>query len=121
MVLGSGEDLKWLDGILNAKYTARWEATLGDDHGDQKEMFFLNRLIRYYPDGTDSGGRRVEVEADARHVEILIRDFKFDDRTKGCDIPEEKMTQQEMMETERQAVLEETQASQCRSMVMRLA
>ena len=105
LVLGSGEDLKWLDGILNAKYTARWEATLGDDHGDQKEMFFLNRLIRYYPDGTDSGGRRVEVEADARHVEILIRDFKFDDRTKGCDIPEEKMTQQEMMETERQAVL----------------
>ena len=121
LVLGSGEDLRWLDGILNAKYTARWEATLGDGPGDQKETFFLNRLIRYIPDGADNYGRRVEIEADARHVEILIRDFKFDDRTKGCEVPEEKMTQQEMMETERQAMLEDSQASQFRSMVMRLA
>ena len=48
---------------------------------DGKEMFFLNRLIRYVADGTD--GKRLEVEADARHAEILMRSFGFDSKTKG--------------------------------------
>ena len=46
-------------------YTARWEAKIGDGFGDDKE---LNRLIRYVPNGMEW---KLEVEADARHAEIL--------------------------------------------------
>ena len=56
------------------------------------------------------------MEADARHVDLLIRDFGFDNRTKGCDVPEDKQNQSELIETERAQ-----QTSQYRSMVMRLA
>ena len=41
-----------LDKILNTRYTARWEAKMGDGPGDDKELFFLNRLIRHVLDGT---------------------------------------------------------------------
>ena len=50
MVVGEPENLKWFDEVLNRRYTARWENTLGDGYG---EMFFLNRLVRYIPDGAD--------------------------------------------------------------------
>ena len=56
--------------FFNQRYTARWELLLGDDPSDQREMFFLNRLIRYIPDGADSDGCRLEMEADARHADI---------------------------------------------------
>ena len=36
-------------------------------------------------------------EADARHAEILLR---------GCDVPEDKMTQRDLVEADRQSVLE---------------
>eukprot|EP00913_Durusdinium_trenchii_P009578 g8998.t1 len=77
MVVGSMIQLKWLDNILNQKYTAKWETVVGDGQEDKNEMFFLNRLIRYFPDGTDSKGRRLEIEADARHSEILLRELGF--------------------------------------------
>ena len=57
------------------------------------------------PDGMDSGGKRLEIEADARHAEILIRDFNFGVDTKGCDVPEDKITPGELAVTEQQPVL----------------
>jgi len=120
LLVGSEEELRWFDEILNAKYTARWEALLGKDGNEAQEMFFLNRLVRYYPDGAE-GGERLEIEADARHVDLLVKDFGFDDRTKGCDIPEDKPTQVDFLETERQPCLDAKQSSQFRSMVMRMA
>eukprot|EP00435_Cladocopium_sp_Y103_P068912 s1276_g32.t1 len=54
--------------------------------------------------------------ADARHVDLGI-----DSRTKGCDVPEDKVTQGDLLETERQTVLDAKQTSQYRSTVMRLA
>jgi hypothetical protein len=106
---------------LNTKYTARWESLLGKDGSEVQEMFFLNRLVRFIPDGTDSGGKRLEIEADARHAEILIRDFNFGVNTKGCDVPEDKITPGELAVTEQQPVLDQAQQSTYRSMVMRLA
>ena len=43
-------------------------------------MFFLDRLVCYYPDGVE-GGERLEIEADARHVDLLVKDFGIDERT----------------------------------------
>ena len=116
MVAGEPENLKWFDEVLNRRYTARWENTLGDGYG---EMFFLNRLVRYIPDGAD--GPALEIEADARHAEILMKEFNFDDKTKGSDIPEEKMSQSELIDSERQPALEQKQVTMFRSMVMRMA
>ena len=115
MLVGEEADLKWFDEILNKRYTARWENTLGGGPG---EMFFLNRLIKYIPDGTAS---RLEIEADARHAEILMKTFGFDKTTKGCEVPEDKVTQAEMIEGDRQPVLDSKQTSLFRSMVMRMA
>lgn len=70
VAVGTDESLMWLDEVLNKKYTARWEAKLGDGEKDDKEAFFLNRLIRYVPDGADQDGERLEVDADARHAEF---------------------------------------------------
>ena len=50
------------------------------------------------------------MEADARHVDLLIRDFDY--RTKGCDMPEDKQNQSDLIETERQPILDAQQTSQ---------
>lgn len=76
MVTGSSESLKWFDKVLNERYTARWEALIGET-AEKNETFFLNRLLRYVPDGTDGDGCRLEVEADARHADIIIRAFNL--------------------------------------------
>eukprot|EP00435_Cladocopium_sp_Y103_P068786 s76_g32.t1 len=120
LVVGSMDKLKEFDKILNDKYTARWESLLGKDNGEKQEMFFLNRLVKYYPDGA-GGGERLEIEADARHVDLLVKDFGFDEKTKGCDVPEDKPTTLDFVETERQPGLGGQMPSQFRSMVMRLA
>ena len=39
--------------------------------GDVQEAIRLNRLLGLYPPGAD-GGERCELEADLRHVEILV-------------------------------------------------
>eukprot|EP00435_Cladocopium_sp_Y103_P070140 s53_g34.t1 len=100
LVVGTMAELKEFDKVLNDKYTARWESLLGKDNGEKQEMFFLNRLVRYFPDGAD-GKERLEIEADARHVDLLVRDFGFDEKTKGCDVPEDKPTTLDFIETER--------------------
>lgn len=74
LVIGNKENLKWMDQVLNERYTARWEALLGEGE-EQRETFFLNRLIRFVPDGADEKGCRLEVEADARHADILVKTF----------------------------------------------
>ena len=118
LVVGEDAQLRWLDGILNKKYTAKWENLVGDGPGDKSSMTtFLNRLIKYIPDGADHDGRRLEIEADARHAEILLPEFGFNKTTKGCDAPEDKMTQADLVEADRQSVLESRQVSLYRSMV----
>ena len=49
-------------------------------------MFFLNRKVRYKLD--DAAGWKLELEAHARHLEIVMRHFGFNQKIKGVDIPE---------------------------------
>ncbi|CAJ1391015.1 unnamed protein product [Effrenium voratum] len=119
MVKGNGANLQWLDGVLNTRYTARLEAMLGRGAEDDKEMFFLNRKIRFKLD--DAARWKLELEADARHAEIVMRYFGFNEKTKGVDIPEEKMRDAERVAEERLPELDAEQAVDYRSMVMRLA
>ena len=119
MAKGNGANLQWLDGVLNTRYTARLEAMLGRGAEDGKEMFFLNRKIRYKLD--DAARWKLELEADARHAEILMRYFGFNEKTRGVEILEEKMRDAERVAEERLPELDAEQAVDYRSMVMRLA
>ena len=85
----------------------------GDDF-----MATVNRLIRYVPDGT---AWKLEVEADARHAEILLKAFGFNDKKKGVDMPEEKQVAKDMVIVDQLAELSVEQMGEYRSLVMRMA
>lgn len=53
---------------------------------DDNQMFFLNRKVRCKLD--DAAGWKLELEANARHLEIVMRHFGFNQKIKGADIPE---------------------------------
>ena len=106
MVEGTDAGLEWMDKVLNERYTytEKWEAKLGSDEKDDKQLFFLNRLVRYVSDGT--GSWKLEVEADARHAQILMKYFGFNERPKGVDTPEEKVRDVGIVEEEKSGLLE---------------
>ena len=79
---------------------------MGETHADVRQedpgeavglvqLFFLSRTVKYVRDGMDW---KLEVEADARHAEILIKGMGFSDRTKGLDTPEEKPKEQDWID-----------------------
>ena len=45
-----------------------------------QEAIHLNRLLRLYPPGAE-GGERWELEADPRHVEILVSQMSLGDES----------------------------------------
>ena len=49
--------------------------------GDVQEAIHLNRLVRLYPPGAE-GGERWEIEADPRHVEILVSQMGLNKKAK---------------------------------------
>ena len=50
--------------------------------GDVQEAIHLNRLLRLYPPGAE-GGERWELEADPRHVEILVSQMRLSNGSKA--------------------------------------
>ncbi len=64
---GAVADLKWLEGVLKARYSIK-TTVIGEDNKLEKEVRILNKIVRWHP------GRGVTVEADPRHVEILIKE-----------------------------------------------
>eukprot|EP00959_Pyramimonas_sp_CCMP1952_P369819 7745706-Pyramimonas_sp.AAC.1 len=64
-------------------------ATLGPnpEHGDVGEATYLNRIVRWFPLGSE-GGERIELEADPRHAEILVQQLGLDEeRAKAVATP----------------------------------
>ena len=59
--------------------------------GDVQEGIHLNRLLRLYPPGAE-GGDRWELEADPRHVEILVSQMGLGDESKAVSTPCHRMT-----------------------------
>ena len=54
--------------------------------GDVQEAIHLNRLLRFYPPGAE-GGERWDLEADPRHVEILVLQMGLGDESKSVSTP----------------------------------
>lgn len=71
VAVGSEENLKDTKEALNKKYKIKVE-TLGSGKDDAKEIRVLNKVIRL----TDEG---LELEADPRHAEIVIRELGLED------------------------------------------
>ena len=67
-VLSDRAGIDFVHAAMKKKYIVKLRGVLGPEHGDDKEIRILNRVLRY----TESG---LELEADQRHAEILVRDI----------------------------------------------
>ena len=61
---------------------------------DVQEAIHLNGLLRLYPPGTE-GGERWELEADPRHVEILVSQMGLSKESKAVSTPGVRTTDEE--------------------------
>ena len=59
-----------------------------------QEAIYLNRLVRLYPPGAE-GGERWEIEADPRHVEILVSQMGLNNESKAVSTPGVRMTDED--------------------------
>ena len=82
MVLGDEDALNELDVVLRSRYELKRLGTLGPEPKDDKEVTFLNRIIRYVEGSTP----KVEWESDSRHVELIVRELGLE-HAKGVDTP----------------------------------
>ena len=62
--------------------------------GDVQEAIHLNRLLRLYPPGAERG-ERWELEADPRHVEILVSQMGLSNESKAVSTPVVRTTDEE--------------------------
>ena len=61
--------------------------------GNVPKAIHLNRLVRLYPPGAE-GGERWEIEADPRHVEILVSQMGLNNERKAVGTPSVTMTEE---------------------------
>ncbi len=76
---GDPDQVKWLEGKLMDKY-AITTTYVGDYPGMAREARILNRIIRLHP------GQGITIEADPRHVEIMVKDAGLEKVT-GLKVP----------------------------------
>ena len=62
--------------------------------GDLHEGVHLNGLLRLYPPGAE-GGERWELEADPRHVEIMVSQMGLSDESIAVSTPGVRTTDEE--------------------------
>ena len=81
---------------------------------DSCEIRFLNRVIRWIVPPFGKAPERIEIEADPRHAELLIKNSGLQSNSKGVDTPEERHNL-------RTITLPQQDSTLYRSNVMRLA
>ena len=100
---GCPEDLKWPEGVLKDKYSIK-TTTVGEDGKLALEVRILNRIVRWHP------GKGVTIEADPRHVEMIMKDAGTGDsrtlsstgaRSEVNDNDEEDESEGELLEPSR--------------------
>jgi hypothetical protein len=79
-VSGDCDDLKKFAEDLGKKYLVKVRGVLGPDRRDLKEITLLNRVINWNEDSID-------IEADPRHAELVIRELGLCDDSKGSTTP----------------------------------
>ena len=77
--LGKQADLLWLKEQLLTRYEIKYGGMLGPDKDDVQDAMILNRLVHF-------GEFETTIEADPRHVQILINELNLQD-AKGSPTP----------------------------------
>ncbi len=117
ILLADDDGIEHMDKILTSKYKVKMLAKIGPDATDAKEGSFLNRVIRYFGPEVD-GDERVEIEADSRHAELIVKSLNLQN-AKSVETPSVKRSLAEVQATEAEEVLPAKEATTFRSGVMR--
>eukprot|EP00971_Amphidinium_carterae_P056789 1122845-Amphidinium_carterae.1 len=81
-----------MDKTLKSRYDCKSGGVLGPEAGDDSEVVYLNRVIRF----VKGSSPRVEIEHDMRHLDYLMRDLGLSGTTvKTLDCPSVKSSMQE--------------------------
>ena len=102
---GFPEDLLWLKEKFLERYEIKYGGTLGGDATDVQDVMILNRLVHF-------GEFETTIEADPRHVQILLRELNLQD-AKSVATPGVKCGRGDS------EALTSTESSRYRSLVMR--
>eukprot|EP00971_Amphidinium_carterae_P350127 6491397-Amphidinium_carterae.1 len=74
LLLGDDDDVRAMDETLKSRYNCKSGGVLGPDEGDDSEVTYLNRVIRYVKGSTP----RLEIEPDMHHLDYVMRDLGLD-------------------------------------------
>ena len=108
--VGSKANLDWFKSKLEEFYELKEAARLGPAAEDDKEATVLNRVVRWTPQG-------LEMEADPRQAEKLLRDLKLDgEGVKTAASPGSKATREQL---DGDAPLEASKCTPYRAVVAR--
>ena len=118
ITIGDVEGLSHVDGLLQSKYVVKVMGTLGFESGDDVSLNILNRTFRV---GRDADGEYLDIEADGRHVPLIIAEAGCDGRTKAVATPREKLKDAVVLENLKSKVLDRERATRYRSASMRLS
>ena len=80
-------------------------------------MTFLNRVFRYCPGNRPA----VELEADQRHVELILKELNLQNESKGVDVPSVKRSADDVIAEQSLPVMPLEDVRRYRSVVMRAA
>ena len=77
--LGREKDLTDMLEKMKGWYSIKLRGIVGPDPGDMKEIWILNRLVRWTEDG-------IEYEADDKHVTTVVKGLGLQEDSKGVDV-----------------------------------
>ena len=117
LAFGDAQHLEKLSQVLKDAYELKCLGILGDEDGDRTEAYFLNRLIRVEK---KNGKGSIVIEADRRHVDLLIQAFGLE-KANGVESPDVKKSADQQMLESRSPLLDKSEASKYRSATMRAA
>jgi hypothetical protein len=86
-VAGEEQNLDWFRLRIGEKMDVKYRARLGPDHGDDKAVRILNRVVQW----TEQG---IKYEADQRHSEIIMREAKLGNDSKSVKTPGMKIQEE---------------------------
>ena len=78
--LGRDLDLKWVAGVMTARYEIKIRAILGPESHNNKEVRILNRKVRWEVN-------QILYQGDEKHVHTIIRDMGLKKDSRGLDSP----------------------------------
>ena len=118
VILGDEDAIAHMYKTLGSKYTVKMLANFGGEDV-VVETVVLNRVVRYVPKGPN-GKQAMELEADQRHVEVLIEELGLGFATvKGVETARVKRNEKEVFVGAESRALEREETRMYRSGTMR--